>query len=202
MEGRFTVPEVLIIEFNDATADDYQAVNSLLGFNPATGAGEPPQGLIQHTAAIGDHTLLVAEVWESQAAQGAFLANRLGPALGQAGVAAPSRNAWFPALAWWSKDSQGPLAMILEFPGFGPEQFRAVLDLLKSNADGSGNWPAGMTAHIGASDGERVLVVEQWASAEAQEAAMRDVLIPALTHFNVPPPARAESLTAIGHWAR
>jgi len=42
----------------------------------------------------------VSEVWSSRAAQEAFLASQLGPALGAAGVSAPSAVRWVPLLAY------------------------------------------------------------------------------------------------------
>jgi hypothetical protein len=89
--------EALILEFRDASPDFYNAVNAILGLDPATGAGDWPDGLVSHTA--GAHAdgngLTVFEVWDSQAAQGAFMESRLGPALGQAQIPEPSRLEWF-----------------------------------------------------------------------------------------------------------
>jgi hypothetical protein len=49
-------------------------------------------GPLSHTGAAGDGgDLVVFEVWDSQESQGAFMASRLGPALGQAGLPEPAR---------------------------------------------------------------------------------------------------------------
>jgi hypothetical protein len=87
--------EALILEFKGVSVDDYRAVNNLLGIDPDTGEGDWPAGLLNHIGATSDGGLLVLEVWDSQASQGAFMANRLGPALGKAGVPEPSRVEWF-----------------------------------------------------------------------------------------------------------
>jgi hypothetical protein len=88
--------EAIILEFKGAGAEEYNAVNALLGIDPATGQGDWPAGLISHTGAVGAAgDLVVFEVWDSQESQGAFMASRLGPALGQAGVPAPVRVEWF-----------------------------------------------------------------------------------------------------------
>jgi hypothetical protein len=88
--------EALILEFRDADPALYEAVNSILGLDPATGAGAWPDGLLSHTA--GEHLdgngLTVFEVWESREAQDAFMTSRLGPALGQASAPEPSRVEW------------------------------------------------------------------------------------------------------------
>lgn len=51
--------------------------------------------MISHVAGQSGDNLVVVEVWESQAAQGEFMAARLGPALGQANAPQPSRVEWF-----------------------------------------------------------------------------------------------------------
>ena len=89
--------EVLILEFADATADQYFAVNKVLGIDVATGEGDWPAPLHSHTGAFGDAGLVVVEVWESQDAQAAFMA-RLGPALAEVGVPQPTRTEWLSLL--------------------------------------------------------------------------------------------------------
>jgi hypothetical protein len=84
---------VLILEFPGVTAEQYHAVNKVLGVDPATGEGDWPKPLEGHTAALGDAGLVVVEVWESQDAQGEFMA-RLGPALAEVGLPQPTRMEW------------------------------------------------------------------------------------------------------------
>jgi hypothetical protein len=86
--------EALILEFSGVKVDDYRAVNALLGIDADTGEGDWPAGLLNHIGATSDGGLVVFEVWDSQASQGAFMADRLGPALGKAGVSAPTRVEW------------------------------------------------------------------------------------------------------------
>ena len=85
--------EVLILEFPGATADQYLAVNKVLGVDAETGSGDWPGPLHSHTASAGENGLVVVEVWESQEAQAGFMA-RLGPALAQVGLPQPSRMEW------------------------------------------------------------------------------------------------------------
>jgi hypothetical protein len=92
------MPDVLILEFADATADQYWAVNKLLGVDAVTGEGDWPAPLLTHIGSLGDAGLVVVEVWESQAEQAAFM-DRLGPALAEAGVPQPSRTTWQSLLA-------------------------------------------------------------------------------------------------------
>lgn len=89
----------LILEFGGATADQYDAVNAILGIDPVTGAGEWPAGLLSHTGAAGDAGgVVVFEVWDSQESQGAFMGSRLGPALDKVGLSEPSRVEWLSVL--------------------------------------------------------------------------------------------------------
>ena len=87
--------EALILEFPGTDAEDYLAVNRALGIDVTTGEGEWPEGLHFHSAAAGADGLIVYEIWESQAAQGRFMSERLGRALQEGGITgAPSRVEW------------------------------------------------------------------------------------------------------------
>ena len=89
--------EVIILEFAGATADQYLAVNKILGVDAKTGEGDWPAPLQSHVAAVGAAGLVVVEVWESQEAQAGFMA-RLGPALDQVGLPQPARMEWLSLL--------------------------------------------------------------------------------------------------------
>ena len=91
--------DALILEFKGVSADQYNAVNEILGIDPVTGDGDWPAGLLSHTGAGGaGGDLVVFEVWESQESQGAFMSSRLGPALGKVGLPEPSRVEWLSLL--------------------------------------------------------------------------------------------------------
>ncbi len=87
--------EVIILEFAEGTADQYYAVNKVLGVNLETGEGDWPAGLHSHTAGFGGAGLVVVEVWESREVQASFMQARLGPALHEANVPPPTRAEWF-----------------------------------------------------------------------------------------------------------
>jgi hypothetical protein len=92
--------DAIILEFKGVSADQYAAVNKILGIDPVTGEGDWPAGLLSHVGATGaGGDLVVVEVWDSQESQGAFMATRLGPALGQVGLPEPARAEWFSLLA-------------------------------------------------------------------------------------------------------
>ena len=97
------MPDALFYEFAGVSAHDYQAVNKILGLDPATGDGLWPVGLLSHTGAAGsDGGFVVFEVWESQEAQAAWMASRLGPALSQAGLPEPKRVRWLTVAGHYS----------------------------------------------------------------------------------------------------
>jgi hypothetical protein len=84
--------EGLILEFDGLGIDDYKRVNDLLGVDMESGAGDWPAGMITHVGGVGDGGLIVFELWSSRAEQESFLADRLGPALAQAGIEGPPKR--------------------------------------------------------------------------------------------------------------
>jgi len=85
----------MILEFAGVGKADYDAVNRELGIDTTRRDSDWPEGLLSHAAGpTGDGGWIVIEVWESQAAQGSFMETRLGPALHETGLPAPSRVAW------------------------------------------------------------------------------------------------------------
>jgi hypothetical protein len=66
------------LEFDGFTTDQYDAVDQAL--DPK---GNPPDGLIAHSARMDGDTLRILDIWESPEAFGAFAESRLGPTLGE-----------------------------------------------------------------------------------------------------------------------
>jgi len=82
----------IVFEFGaDVSRKDYDAVNDKLGFDMNRGQVDWPAGIMSHGAGPIAGGWVVSEVWESKAAQEAWMANELGPALAAVGVAAPVR---------------------------------------------------------------------------------------------------------------
>jgi hypothetical protein len=80
----------VILEFEGVTAKEYQAVNAALGLDPQTGQGDWPDGMVSHSAGLGeDGRLVVMEVWDSPEHQARFMESRLGEALAKGGVTEP-----------------------------------------------------------------------------------------------------------------
>ena len=95
--------EAVLLEFNQVAPEKYHAVNKLLGLDPITGSGDWPAGLMSHAGAVGaGDSLVVFEVWDSQASQATFMAERLGAALASAGLPPPVRVEWFSVEGTWT----------------------------------------------------------------------------------------------------
>jgi hypothetical protein len=90
--------------------------------------------------------------------------------------------------------------LILEFSApSAVELYNKVNTLLGVDpATGSGDWPAGILSHHAGGEGESLIVVETWESRAAQEAFMRDRLMPAFGEANVPQPVRVTWLPEVG----
>jgi len=94
------MPAGLLLEFEGATQQEYDAVNQDLGIDMKTGKGDWPPGLRSHTAGLSeDGVLVVTEVWDSQEHQQRFMEQRLGPALEKAALPPPRRLLWIDVMA-------------------------------------------------------------------------------------------------------
>ncbi|MGD8320977.1 MAG: hypothetical protein PVJ02_10990 [Gemmatimonadota bacterium] len=88
--------EVIVLEFSAPDAGSiYMRVNGILGWGGVPGPEVRPEGLISSIAGESGDKLIVVETWESREHQEAFMQNQLGPALGKAEAAQPSRVEWF-----------------------------------------------------------------------------------------------------------
>ncbi len=71
----------LVLQFQSGVGEqEYDQVNSRLRFDPRTGEGDWPTGLLSHSAGPAGDAWVVSEIWDSKESQAEFLRNRLGPA--------------------------------------------------------------------------------------------------------------------------
>ena len=82
------MPYVIVLRFEGVSEADYWKVNEILGIG-RDGSGDWPDGMQSHVGGPTPDGWVVAEQWESKAAQESFMASRLGAALGSAGLPAP-----------------------------------------------------------------------------------------------------------------
>ena len=87
----------LILTFTGRGRADYEKVNANLGMDMTSPNASWPSGLMEHTSGTTDAgELVVCEMWESRDAQARFMQERLGPALGKAGLGGDRPNIeWF-----------------------------------------------------------------------------------------------------------
>ena len=82
----------ILLEFDNRVGKtQYDAVNEKLGLDPAKGTGDWPDGMITHAGGTVSDGFIVYEVWETKAKQEAFMAGRLGAALGAVGLPQPRK---------------------------------------------------------------------------------------------------------------
>jgi hypothetical protein len=87
--------ELLILEFEGVSEEDYRRVSAQLGIDVDTGKGDWPAGQITHLTALGEGgRAFVVESWTSREAQAEFMQNRLGPAMAQGGLTATPKVTW------------------------------------------------------------------------------------------------------------
>jgi hypothetical protein len=84
------MPYGIVLAFDGVGADQYWAVNEQLGIKP-DGTGDWPAGMLSHAGGPTATGWVVAEVWNSKADQEAFMASRLGAALGAVGLPDPAQ---------------------------------------------------------------------------------------------------------------
>ena len=80
----------IVLAFDGVGADQYWAVNERLGIKP-DGSGDWPAGMLSHAGGPTASGWVVLEIWDKKADQEAFMASRLGSALGAVGLPAPSQ---------------------------------------------------------------------------------------------------------------
>lgn len=98
--------EGLILEFDDVTREQYEAVNGSLGIDPQSGQGDWPAGMRFHAGGAKPGGWVVFEVWESRKAQEQFMNERLGRALQEGGInGPPARAEWVELVAHHSLES-------------------------------------------------------------------------------------------------
>jgi hypothetical protein len=90
--------------------------------------------------------------------------------------------------------------LILEFSApSAVELYNKVNTLLGVDpAGGTGEWPSGILSHHAGGENDTLVVVETWESRAAQEAFMRDRLMPAFGEANAPQPVRVTWLPEVG----
>ena len=80
----------IVLVFEGVAAEQYWKVNNALGIE-RDGTGNWPAGLVLHSGGPTETGWLVTEIWNAKADHERFMADRLGNALADVGVPAPSQ---------------------------------------------------------------------------------------------------------------
>jgi hypothetical protein len=91
-----------------------------------------------------------------------------------------------------------PEVVVLEFEA--PDAVSLYNSVNKILGDDSGTWemPPGMISHVAGESGDKLIVVEVWASQADQQAFMESTLGSALREVNAPQPTRVEWFSHAG----
>jgi heme-degrading monooxygenase HmoA len=171
---------LMILEWPDTPAETYERVNEVMGIQ---GAGDAPDGLIEHIAALDGDDIVICDVWESREALEAFFENRLGDALREVGVApSPPRIMDVHNRLEGKGDDAGVLVLI-DVPDFGVDTYDQMTESMDAHV--MGEHPS--VAHTAAlRDDGGVMVVDVWSSPEAFGEFAQSQIAPAGEQAGLP----------------
>jgi hypothetical protein len=164
---------LMLAEWEEASPDQYDRVNEVMGI---TGDSNAPDGLISHVAAIcEDGGLLIADVWESPEALNAFFTERLSGALREVGIAEAK-----PRVLPLHNHSRGRgepnVVMLIEMDATTDTYDKMRAEMPAHAGDGHSH-PA--YSHTVATDGDKLVVVDLWASPEEFQQFAEEQIGPA-----------------------
>jgi heme-degrading monooxygenase HmoA len=170
---------LMLAEWEDASTDQYDRVNEVMGIS---GDANAPDGLISHVAAVSDDgKLLIADVWESPEALNAFFTERLSGAMREVGI--PERPPRVLPLHNHSRGRGEPnVVMLIELEGTTDTYDKMRAEMPAHEGDGR-NHPA--YSHTVAIDGDKLVVVDLWASPEAFQQFAEEQIGPAAAKHGV-----------------
>jgi Ni,Fe-hydrogenase maturation factor len=155
---------MMIMEAPEATTDQYERTNEILGIQ---GDEDAPDGLIQHVAASDGNGLVIVDVWESEEKFGRFM-ERLGPALEQSGLGGADGEPPAPMQVHnrlTGKGSEANLLILIEADGLSTDQYDQMAARMPAHADGGSDGP--WFAHTAATKDGGIVVADVWDSPEA-----------------------------------
>ena len=159
-----------------ATTEQYDRANEIM---MAAGGDQAPEGLIHHVAASDGDGLVIADVWESEDAFEQFFAERLGPALQQAGMMdSPPTQRTMPVHNMLEGRGQNAgVLLVVEIEGFTPDLYDKMTEGMDVHAGGGGNHPS--VWHVAAvNESGGLVVADVWESPEAFGQFAEEVIGP------------------------
>ena len=153
----------MIIEVPGMTLEQYERLNELMTIH---GDEDEPDGLISHVAGSTGDGVLVADVWESQEQLDRFYAERLGPALAEAGVPeVPPQLLPVHNLIPRGGGERAGVIVLLELDGFGTDTYDALTAQMDAHTGDPSKHPA--FSHAASKSEHGLVVVDVWESPEA-----------------------------------
>jgi hypothetical protein len=152
---------LMILDFEGATAEQYDQVDELLGGMSAENA---PPGLISHTAGVTDTGLFVADVWESPEDIQRFYEAQLGAALRQAGVPETEPRIVPVHNHLHGSGDDAAVIVMVELDGMTTADYDALTADMDAHAGDGGGHPA--VSHIVAVTDDGLVAVDVWGSEE------------------------------------
>jgi hypothetical protein len=153
-----------VTEIPGATADQYDRANEIMGIH---GDADAPEGLVQHVAASDGDSLVIVDLWDSEAALALFVQDRLGPALAEVGLRAQGETRTLPVHNMLAgKGTEAGVLMLIEIEDLGPDAYDEMVGKMDAHVGDGSEHPC--TTHVAAlMDGGGILVADLWESPEA-----------------------------------
>lgn len=153
---------LMLLEIPGATLDRYDRLNEAMGLD---GDADAPDGLIQHVAGADGDTLVICDVWESEDAGRRFSEERVKPAMADIGAEPGPPPRILPVHNMLRGAGQNPGEMlIMEMPDLGVDTYDAMTAQMSAHEGGGSNH--GSYSHVAAPDGDGLVVVDVWGSAQ------------------------------------
>jgi heme-degrading monooxygenase HmoA len=154
---------LMVLEAPGGTVEQYERANQLMGI---TGDDDAPAGLVSHVAAVTEDGIVVADVWESEAALETFFEERAGAAFAEAGMPeAKPRVAQVHDHIPQGAGTEPGVLVYIEIDELSPDQYDQMIGGMDAHS-ADANHPA--VSHVAAvTEDGGFLVADVWESPQA-----------------------------------
>ncbi len=140
--------------------------------------GTPP-GLITHVCAVTDEGIVIVEAWDSVASLDHFAHDRLAAAFAEAGMPEATPQVSPVHALFFGAGKESNVLVLLDPPGFTPDEYEAVTARMPAHAGGGVNHPS--VLHVAALEPDGHLrFVNLWDSEAAYREFIEGQLAPAV----------------------
>jgi heme-degrading monooxygenase HmoA len=178
------VPILGMFEVPGATVEQYDRTMEALQMQTDE---QMPGGAISHVAGSTGDGILVVDIWESEEALGRFVDERLASALREGGIDPGSMNVRVLPVHNLVEQGAGTRAgviLVVDIPGWGLQQYDAMVARADAHRDGGRNHPA--VSHAAAVTDGGMLVVDVWESPAAFERFFAEQIAPGAAAADLP----------------